>query len=107
MKITSPGFKGNVGLNEADIAAVVLDNYIIYNPHTAPICMDLNIRYQSEREIAQGTMALVAGWGNTGYNQVESEFLRSIEIPVVSHEKCKSEASEDFDRYILPGLVLK
>ena len=105
IKISSPGFKGTAGLNEADIASLVLDDFIVYQPHISPICIDLNIEFSSQYELAPHTRGFIGGWGNTGGNQTPSDILRSIEMPVVAHQTCKNEAIAEFEPFIIAGKI--
>lgn len=98
-----PEYRGLSNLNIADIAYVLINGFISYQSHIAPICVKYNIRYSSDREIVPGVKGLVVGWGKT-QNGSNSEVLKSIEIPVVSHDQCKREASSNFYAFVTGGL---
>lgn len=91
-------YRGAYGYYRHDIALLVLNGFIEFWPHTAPICLELNLQ-ENEKILKAGTQGKVAGWGLTHYNQ-PSEVLRSITVPVVSLEQCKREADELYQPYI-------
>lgn len=97
-------YKGQFGNNVGDLAVVVLDDLIIFQPHIAPACMKYELFFSSDYEIANQTLGLVAGWGNTESDGQLSDYLKSIEVPYVPLEQCLNESSQTFAPFITKGL---
>ena len=92
-------YRGTFGYNSHDIALLVLDGFIEFWPHTAPICLDLALDFD-QRILSGGNLGKVSGWGLTKINDEPSEILKSINIPVVPLDQCKSEAPDDYKPFI-------
>jgi hypothetical protein len=100
--ITVPGYDGYLGYFAADIALAILDNFIEFKPHIAPICMDRNLEYSEEKIVREGWMGLVAGWGYTEADGKPSETLKTANLPVANFQKCKKEAPPDYKQFVTP-----
>jgi modular serine protease len=92
------GFSGNF---DADIAIITLDNRIIYEPHIAPVCLDLNLKSILEKQApSAGSVGVVAGYGYTLSDGAPSEYLKKIKLPVIDTKQCKNEAPENYKKFI-------
>lgn len=92
------GFSGNY---DADIAIVTLNKPIIYKPHIAPACLDLDLKSIAEKQAPpHGKLGLVAGYGYTEVDGKPSDKLKKIELPVVDVRKCKEEAPDTFKPFV-------
>jgi len=69
---------------EPDIAVVKLARPISFSKTIQPICLPC----QTER-IPDGTMLVVAGWGQRTYGGNYSEELRRVVVPIVGEESCQ------------------
>jgi hypothetical protein len=100
--VTVPGYDGFLGYFAADIALIILDNFIEFKPHIAPICLDRNLEYITEKVVAGGSVGLVAGWGYTTADGNPSETLKTANLPVINFQQCKREAPGDYKQFITP-----
>lgn len=100
--ITVPGYDGYVGYFAADIALIVLDNFVEFKPHIAPICMDRNLEYSEEKIVREGSMGIVAGWGYTEVDGKPSDTLKTANLPVINFQQCKREAPSDYKQFVTP-----
>lgn len=92
------GFSGNY---DADIAIVTLNKPIIYKPHVAPACLDLDLKSIAEKQAPpHGELGLVAGYGFTEVDGKLSHKLKKIELPVVDVKICKQEAPDEFKPFV-------
>jgi hypothetical protein len=92
------GFSGNY---DADIAIVKLDKAIVYKPHIAPACLDLDLRTIAEKQPPpHGTIGMVAGFGFMEVDGKPSEILKKISLPVVDVRNCKNEAPDAFKPFV-------
>lgn len=66
-----------------DIAILELDQSVNYGPTVQPVCLP-------NGEVAEfaGSMGIIAGWGRLGEKKPTSPVLRSLLVPVWSHEQC-------------------
>jgi modular serine protease len=86
---------GNYG---SDIALVELNQTVMMSDDIHPACIDWKWN-DLTWHLANNSMGVVAGMGVTE-NEVTSEYLRVIKIPVVDDEHCIMSHSEDFRKYI-------
>lgn len=100
--ISVPGYEGYMGFFSADFAIVVLDDFIIFRQHIAPVCVDKNNFLQEETEIVGGLNGTVSGWGFTTAGGNVSDFLKIAKLPTVSYVKCKREAPQNFKQFVTP-----
>lgn len=94
-----PGYNHRDGLFADDVAVVILDQYIEYKTHIAPICIDYNLSYE-EKFISPGSIGRVAGWGLVQSNGNPSDELKMIEIPVINREQCKQSFHYSFRKFL-------
>lgn len=93
------GYDDYEGLYANDLAVVVLSTYIEYKVHIAPICIDY--RYElEEKTIPAGFIGRVAGWGLESSGGQPSNLLKSIELPVVQRDVCKSNFGVSFRPFV-------
>lgn len=78
-------FDGNY---EFDIAIVILNQFIEFRVHIAPICIEYNYDLE-ERSVPTDWVGRVAGWGLEESGGAPSSVLKIIEIPVISRNVCK------------------
>lgn len=94
-------YNGFIANYDADIAIVTLTKAIIYQPHVAPICLDLDLKTLSEKQIPpHGTIGIVAGYGYTEANGAPSDRLKKIELPIVDIKVCKRDAPENYKSFV-------
>lgn len=101
--ISVPGYEGYMGFFSADFAIIVLDNFIVFRQHIAPICVDKNNYLEEETEVAGGLNGTVSGWGFTTAGGNVSDILKIAKLPTVSYAKCKKEAPQNFKQFVTPG----
>ncbi|XP_055374811.1 modular serine protease-like isoform X2 [Condylostylus longicornis] len=70
-----------------DIAALTLNDHIVYRSHIRPVC--LTWKEQSEQYIQSNLPGVVAGWGITDNGLYSSE-LRSVELLSIDSHTCKT-----------------
>lgn len=90
-------YQGTYNYNKHDIAILILDGFIEFWPHVAPICLNMN---STGEHLEPGMIGKVAGWGYSESTGHPSETLKSVEVPLVSKQECLEKASEDFRPYI-------
>lgn len=100
--VTVPGYDGYTGYFAADIAIVVLNNFIEFKPHIAPICLERNLEFSEEKIVREGSEGLVAGWGYTESDGKPSDVLKTAVLPVVNFQQCRKEAPADYKSFITP-----
>ena len=49
-----PGYKGNKGFYISDLAFVIVDGVIDFQPHIVPICLDSEVKFGVERVVEAG-----------------------------------------------------
>lgn len=101
--ISVPGYDGYMGFFSADFAIVVLEDYIVFRQHIAPVCVDQEHGLEEETEVAGGLNGTVAGWGFTTAGGSPSDFLKIARLPTVSYAKCKRESPQNFKQFVTPG----
>ncbi|CAO1416134.1 unnamed protein product [Diamesa tonsa] len=70
---------------DADIAIAVLDTQIQFTDYVRPICLwtqsdDLNL--------VVGKVGVVVGWGKNEYNNLNTEYPKMVDTPIVSDSFC-------------------
>lgn len=98
-EIKSEGFNGFSGFYQNDIAILILEGVIIFEPHVVPICIDLD--GNGDGGAHPGDIGIVAGWGFTSLLGKPSKTLKKIEMPVVDFDQCKNEAG-NFRPFVTP-----
>lgn len=97
-----PGYDGYAGHYAADMSILILDGYIDYKNHIAPVCIDYNLEYSTERVVPSGWVGFISGWGFTSLAGNASQSLKKISMPVVEFATCKTEAPSDYRPFITP-----
>lgn len=100
--ISVPGYDGYMGFFSADFAIVVLDDFIIFRQHIAPICIDRFKVLEEETEVMQGLMGTIGGWGFTTAGGEPSDWLKIAKLPTVNYNQCKREAPQNFKQFVTP-----
>lgn len=77
-----------------NFAIVVLKGHIEFNAFTLPICVDYDLD-DEEQYVTPGLKGLVGSWEN-----LNSSALKTIEMTVISRDKCRSNSSEEFLGYL-------
>lgn len=99
--IAIPHYSGYASSYTRDIAIIILDGSINFEPHIIPICIDIEAGYESETTLSAGSIGLVAGWGYTTATGMPSDTLKSIEMPVIDFYQCLNE-SGDYRPFVTP-----
>lgn len=68
-----------------DIAALVLDDYVIFTDFVKPVCLWTS---KSDHIDIFGKTGTVIGWGNDGSNEMAASLPKSINVPIVSNQEC-------------------
>ncbi|XP_028166490.1 modular serine protease-like [Ostrinia furnacalis] len=92
-------FLGGTTNFQDDIAILQLVTTIVYMPHIRPVCVDFNVVFEN-RQLHEGSLGKVAGWGLTGENGEASQVLKVVELPYISIQECQSDSPLDFREYI-------
>lgn len=83
----------------ADIAVVIIDRYIEFKAHIAPICIDYNLSYD-EKVVPPGSIGRLAGWGLEVSKGVASDRLKTIELPVIERRNCSRTIKQSFRQFL-------
>ena len=70
-----------------DIAVITLEEPLLLNSKTNPICLPY---FSDTNHNFEGLTATVAGWGKTQTGQESTEQLLKVDVPIISNTKCKS-----------------
>lgn len=92
-------FRGAEGFYAEDIALLLLNTAIVFNSHTAPICINYNLRYE-DKTVPIGSQGFTAGWGYMEASQQPSPILKIIDVTVVERGECKRVSPERFRSFI-------
>uniref|UniRef100_A0A2M4BGG7 Putative trypsin-like serine protease n=1 Tax=Anopheles marajoara TaxID=58244 RepID=A0A2M4BGG7_9DIPT len=84
-----PQYQDFSGYYNLDIAIVVLSDFISYRTYIRPICLERNLRTESEKRIKPNSIGRVAGWGFTTSTGNLSPVLKVIDIPTVDYVTCR------------------
>lgn len=69
-----------------DYALLELDAELTFDDRVRPI----ELAAAEHGDIDDGTTLLVSGWGETNDNAISQRYLRGIEVPKMSHDKCNA-----------------
>jgi len=100
--ISVPGYDGYMGFFAADFAIIVLDEFIVFRQHIAPVCVEHDKYLEEETEVIQGLNGTVAGWGFTTAGGDPSEVLKIAHLPTVNYNICKRRAPQNFKQFVTP-----
>ncbi|KAL0808435.1 hypothetical protein ABMA28_012897 [Loxostege sticticalis] len=92
-------FLGGTTNFQDDIAIMQLVTEIVYKPHIRPVCVDFNVVFEN-RQLHEGNLGKVAGWGLAAENGEPSQVLKVVELPYISIQECQSDSPIDFRSYI-------
>ena len=70
---------------DADIAIIVLDSPVEYTQYVRPLCI---WEFSNDLNEVVGQSGALAGWGLNENNQLNSEFPKMIEVPIVNDGTC-------------------
>lgn len=81
-----------------DIAILLLDDYIEFNTHISPVCIDYskqNIDFflNKNNDLLQGRFGLTSGWCEQKSDSSPSPFTRAIELKVAAPLECNKKAT--------------
>lgn len=82
--INHPNYNNDT--NQFDAAILQLAKNIVMKPGVKEI---IKLAAPTEK-IADGSLMMTSGWGDTKNVKESDEMLRAVEIPIVNQEKCKS-----------------
>lgn len=91
-----------MGFFSADFAIIVIDDFIVFRQHIAPICVEKDKYLEEETEVAQGKTGTVAGWGFTTAGGEPANWLKIAKLPTVNFNQCKREAPQNFKQFVTP-----
>jgi secreted trypsin-like serine protease len=94
-------YRGTIQNYFGDIAIIVSKEVFKFSQTVQPVCVDWTKTYL-EDFLKSETRGLghISGWGFTEGGQKPSDVLRSIRVPLVSHQKCRSQLEEDFEVFL-------
>ncbi|XP_040176191.1 modular serine protease-like [Anopheles arabiensis] len=87
--LTQPQYQDFSGYYNLDIAIVVLNGFISFRTYIRPICLERNLRTESEKRIRPASVGRVAGWGFTTSTGNLSSVLKVIDIATVDYVTCR------------------
>lgn len=91
-----------MGFFSADFSIAVLENFVVFRQHIAPICVDTTKFLEEDTEVPDGLTGTVAGWGFTTAGGIPSDFLKIAKLPTVKYGLCKREAPQNFKQFVTP-----
>lgn len=91
-----------MGFFSADFVIAVLDDFITFRQHIAPICVDRTKFLEEDTEVPEGLTGTVAGWGFTTAGGDPSDFLKIAKLPTVKYSSCKRMAPQNFKQFVTP-----
>ncbi|XP_041968433.1 uncharacterized protein LOC121725497 [Aricia agestis] len=94
-----PKFLGSATNFQDDIAILILKTAIRYETYVRPVCLDFEYQFD-KRQLQEGKLGKVAGWGLTGANGKPSMALQVAQIPFVSIETCLENSPSGFREFI-------
>ncbi|GBP91586.1 Modular serine protease [Eumeta japonica] len=94
-----PRFRGVQTNFQDDIALLLLATPFKYSPFVWPACINFQVEFD-RKQLRDGNLGTVAGWGLTAVNGNESPILQVVELPYVDVGRCIDEVPRDFRRYI-------
>ncbi|CAD7092299.1 unnamed protein product [Hermetia illucens] len=80
------GYLGDSAFYHNDMAILVLNEFIRYQPHIKPACVEW--RSHGAKDPLPNTMGKIAGWGRVSPNGFYSDDLRAITLPVIDRDEC-------------------
>uniref|UniRef100_A0A182LSY4 Peptidase S1 domain-containing protein n=1 Tax=Anopheles culicifacies TaxID=139723 RepID=A0A182LSY4_9DIPT len=95
-----PQYQDFAGYYNLDIAIVVLNDLISYRSYIRPICLERNLRTESEKRIKPNSVGRVAGWGFTTSTGNLSSVLNVIDIPTVDYVTCREYSPATYRPYL-------
>uniref|UniRef100_A0A182P9S2 Peptidase S1 domain-containing protein n=1 Tax=Anopheles epiroticus TaxID=199890 RepID=A0A182P9S2_9DIPT len=87
--LAQPQYQDFSGYYNLDIAIVVLNGFIAFRTYIRPICLERNLRTESEKRIRPNSVGRVAGWGFTTATGDPSSVLKVIDISTVDYVTCR------------------
>ncbi|XP_062698696.1 modular serine protease [Aedes albopictus] len=87
--ITQPQYQDFSGYYNLDIAIIVLSDFIVFKSYVRPICLERDLRTESEKRIKPNSLGRVAGWGLTVSGGELSPNLKVVDIPTVDYYTCR------------------
>lgn len=88
-----------------DIAILKLDKKVTFKDRIKPICLPLEGPFTSEELVAKRDPGIVAGWGTVSYNNVSSNILLHVQLPIIPEEECRTKY-EVFKQVVIDNTTL-
>uniref|UniRef100_U5EPN9 Putative modular serine protease n=1 Tax=Corethrella appendiculata TaxID=1370023 RepID=U5EPN9_9DIPT len=88
------------GLYNLDIMVVALNDFIIFKSHILPICLERDLRTESEKRIKPKSIGKVAGWGLTQSDGQLSSTLRVVELPTTDYFTCREKSPVSYRPFL-------
>ncbi|XP_068205083.1 venom protease-like [Palaemon carinicauda] len=73
-----------------DIAILKLDKKVTFRDRIRPICLPIEGPFNSQELVARRDLGIVAGWGTVSYNNVSSNILLHVQLPIIPEAECKT-----------------
>jgi hypothetical protein len=94
-------YRGTIQNYFGDIAIIVSKEVFKFSQTVQPVCIDWTKTYLDDfLKSETKKLGHISGWGFTEGGQKPSDVLRSIRVPLVSHQKCRSQLGEDFEIFL-------
>ncbi|KAJ0169885.1 hypothetical protein K1T71_014491 [Dendrolimus kikuchii] len=92
-------FRGNQANFQEDIALVTLSAEVELQTYIRPVCLSFE-PYFNQRQLKDGNLGKVAGWGLTSEDGGASPILKVVELPYVDTVQCQEQIPGNFIEYI-------
>ncbi|CAF4947980.1 unnamed protein product [Pieris macdunnoughi] len=92
-------FQGSAANFQEDIAVVILTVAIQYKTYVRPVCLSFDYNFD-KRQLSDGKLGKIAGWGLTGENGKPSPTLQVVQLPYVDLNRCIAASPPGFREYI-------
>ncbi|GBP76364.1 Modular serine protease [Eumeta japonica] len=92
-------YRGGQTNFQDDIALLLLATPFEFSTYVWPACVDFDVDFD-RRQLRDGNLGKIAGWGLTAVNGRESPILQVVELPYVDVGRCIDEVPPDFRRYV-------
>ncbi|CAB3222458.1 unnamed protein product [Arctia plantaginis] len=81
-----------------DIAVLILVTPFVFSTFVSPVCLSFDYDLEN-RQLQEGMLGQVSGWGRTSINGNFSPVLKNIQMPYISVAQCRSKISVADDKF--------
>lgn len=92
-------FDGSSANFQEDIAIIILATPFVYHTYVRPVCLNFDNNF-SRRQLQQGKLGKVAGWGLTTAHGIAAQVLKVVELPYIDEEICINTFPASFREYV-------